>query len=148
MDAASHPWWAFATAPVTPRSTDRARCWPHTYFPARTPASPLQNAYVFPGIGLGCVLSQPRRITERMFAAAARALADMVTEEQLAEGMVLPPITEIRAVSARVAAAVAASGIADGIVQRMPPAGDLVEFMAAAMYDPRYVPIVNPSDAA
>ncbi len=72
----------------------------------------------------------------------------MVSPEHLAEGRVLPPITEIRKVcahplaqltqrghfdywqvSAVVAAAVAASGIADGIVDRMPPAGDLVTFM-------------------
>lgn len=78
-----------------------------------------------------------------MFYAAARALAEMVTEEQLEAGMVLPPIREIRKVSARVAAAVAASGIADGIVQKMPPAGDLVRFMSKQMYDPKYQPIVN-----
>ena len=78
-----------------------------------------------------------------MFYAAARALADMVTVEQLDSGMVLPPISDIRKVSARVAAAVVASGIADGIVQKMPPSGDLTRYMAKQMYDPQYAPIVN-----
>ena len=112
------------------------------------PARPLplpQNAYIFPGIGLGAVHTQALRITDHMFYAAARTLADMVTEEQLAVGMVLPPITDIRKVSARVAAAVAASAIADGIAGRPPPPGDLVEFMAAQMYQPTYVPIVSPN---
>ena len=109
-----------------------------TFRPSQT-----NNMYIFPGVGLGASVVQAKRITDRMFYAAARALADMVTEEQLAEGMVLPHINDIRTVSARVAAAVAASGIADGIVQKMPPAGDLVEFMASQMYDPRYVPLVE-----
>ena len=94
-------------------------------------------------MGLGATVVRAKRITDRMFYAGARALADMVTEEQLAEGMVLPHIDSIREVSARVAAAVAASGIADGIVQRMPPAGDLVEYMASQMYNPLYVPLVE-----
>jgi malate dehydrogenase (oxaloacetate-decarboxylating)(NADP+) len=97
----------------------------------------------FPGIGLACTLVRPKRITDRMFYAAARALAEMVTQEQLEEGMVLPPIKDIRRVSARVAAAVAASGIADGIVTKMPPAGDLHRYMTKHMYEPSYQPIVN-----
>ena len=105
--------------------------------------SQTNNMYIFPGVGLGATVVKARRITDRMFYAAARALADMVTEEQLASGMVLPPISDIRKVSARVAAAVASSGIADGIVGRMPPAGDLAEYMESCMYQPYYGPVLN-----
>ncbi|RYY31811.1 hypothetical protein EON62_06180, partial [archaeon] len=97
----------------------------------------------FPGIGLGATAVRANRITDRMFYSAARALAEMVTEEQLDAGMVLPPIREIRKVSARVAAAVASSGISDGIVKSIPETSDLVRYMSKAMYDPRYYPLVN-----
>lgn len=83
-----------------------------------------------------------RRITDGMFYAAAKALSEMVTDEQLAAGRVLPPITDIRKVSARVAAAVAASGLSDGIATRIPPTADLEGHMRRAMYDPLYRPIV------
>jgi malic enzyme len=105
--------------------------------------SQTNNMYIFPGVGLGASVVKARRITDRMFYAAARALADMVTEDQLAEGMVLPPIADIRRVSARVAAAVASSGIADGIVRKMPPAGDLAEYMRSQMFEPQYRPVVD-----
>lgn len=106
--------------------------------------SQTNNMYIFPGVGLGAIGVRARRITDRMFYAAARALADMVTEELLESGRVLPPVSQIRKVSAKVAAAVAASGIQDGIVQRMPPSGDLYRFFSRMMYDPLYQPIVNP----
>ena len=99
--------------------------------------------YVFPGIGLGANVVRAKRISDKMFYAAARVLADMVTEEQLAAGRVLPPLSDIRLVSARVAAAVAASAVSEGLVQRMPPPGDLVEYMMKAQYVPEYAPLIN-----
>lgn len=105
--------------------------------------SQTNNMYIFPGVGLGATVVKARKITDRMFYAAARALADMVSEEQLAAGMVLPRIDDIRLVSARVAAAVAQSGIQDGIVRKMPPAGDLTGFMLSQMYKPHYAPVLN-----
>jgi malate dehydrogenase (oxaloacetate-decarboxylating)(NADP+) len=104
--------------------------------------SQTNNMYIFPGIGLGATVVRARRITDRMLFAGAKALSELVTEEQLDAGMVLPPVSDIRRVSARVAAAVATSGIADGIVQAMPPAGDLVRYMSKRMYNPQYSPIV------
>ena len=104
--------------------------------------SQTNNMYIFPGVGLGAIAVGARRITDRMFFAAARALSEFVTEEQLAEGRVLPPVDEIRKVAARVAAAVAASAIADGIAADVPPAGDLVRYMRSRMYEPVYTPLV------
>jgi malate dehydrogenase (oxaloacetate-decarboxylating)(NADP+) len=106
--------------------------------------SQSNNVYVFPGIGLGVTQVRARRVTDRMLFAAAKALSEMVTQEQLDQGMVLPPLSDIRKVSARVAAAVAQSAIADGIVDNLPPSGgsgDLVRFMSKKMYNPAYVPI-------
>jgi malate dehydrogenase (oxaloacetate-decarboxylating)(NADP+) len=64
------------------------------------------NAYVFPGVGLGVVVSCARHVTDAMFLAAADALAGSVTEEDRAHGSVLPDLERIREISARVAAEV------------------------------------------
>jgi malate dehydrogenase (oxaloacetate-decarboxylating)(NADP+) len=105
--------------------------------------SQVNNMFIFPGVGLAATVVRAKRITDAMFYAASKALAEMVTEQDIKEGRILPRIRDIRECSARVAAAVATSAISDGIVQRMPPPGDLVEFMRKQMYIPKYVPIVN-----
>jgi malate dehydrogenase (oxaloacetate-decarboxylating)(NADP+) len=64
------------------------------------------NAYIFPGVGLGIAASGARRVTDDMFLSAARCLAGQVTEEMLECGELYPPLTEIRRVSAAIAAEV------------------------------------------
>jgi len=77
------------------------------------------------------------RITDEMFMAAARALADMVTQADLDQGSIYPPLKVIRDVSARIAAAVASVAYRNGLA-RMPQPPDLLEFVKAQMYEPRY----------
>ena len=86
---------------------------------------------------------RPKRITESMFAAAAYAMASCVSEEDLAAGRVVPRVRDIRKVCARIAAAAAQVAIVEGIAQKMPPAGNLEEVCARAMYNPTYSPIVQ-----
>jgi len=105
--------------------------------------SQINNMMIFPGLGLCSVVVRPRRITDRMMNAAAKAVAEMVTVEDLQIGRVVPRVRDIRKVSARVAAAAAQSAIAEGIAQIMPPAGDLVAYMHKRMYDPVYQQIVE-----
>jgi len=57
------------------------------------------NAYIFPGIGLGVVAGGLRHVTDDMFRRAARALADIVTADDVAKGCLFPPISNIRYVS-------------------------------------------------
>jgi len=64
------------------------------------------NAFVFPGIGLGAIVAEAREIPDDIFLAAADALAAAVSEERLAEGAIYPSQQDLRAVSRRIAEAV------------------------------------------
>ncbi|XP_072250920.1 NADP-dependent malic enzyme [Leuresthes tenuis] len=61
------------------------------------------NAYIFPGVGLGVNACALRHITEEIFLTAAEALAHLVTENDLAEGRLYPPLNAIRDVSLKLA---------------------------------------------
>jgi malate dehydrogenase (oxaloacetate-decarboxylating)(NADP+) len=95
------------------------------------------NSYIFPGVGLGVVAVRSSRVTDEMFMAAARTLADHVSEADLAQGSLYPPLNRVRAVSAHIAAAVAEVAFRSGLAGMERP-DDLVEFMRAQMYEPRY----------
>jgi len=95
------------------------------------------NVYIFPGIGLGAVVCRARHITDGMFLAAARALAERVSEEDLAAGSVYPPLTAIRDVSRKLALAVAEESYAQGLAQEPRP-GNLEQTITDRMYDPSY----------
>jgi malic enzyme len=105
--------------------------------------SQINNMFIFPGIGLASMGVRPKRITNSMFQAAAYAMAGMVSRDDLALGRVVPRVRDIRAVSAAVAAAAAQTALAEGIVQKMPPAGSLVKYMASLQYNPLYHPLYN-----
>jgi malic enzyme len=72
------------------------------------PVSQCNNVYIFPGVGLGAIISRSRVVTDSMFAAAARALAETVTQIDVDRGVLFPPIAQLRDVSLRIARAVAA----------------------------------------
>lgn len=95
------------------------------------------NAYVFPGVGLGAMTAGARHVTDEMFLAAARALAILVTPADLEQGSLYPPLTEIREVSAQIAAAVAEVAHARGLATRPRPE-DLSADVRARMYEPNY----------
>lgn len=65
------------------------------------------NAYIFPGVGLGVIVSESARVTNEMFLVAARTLADCVSEADLALGRVYPHLNGIREASRRIACVVA-----------------------------------------
>ncbi|MEO8304738.1 MAG: NAD-dependent malic enzyme [Betaproteobacteria bacterium] len=99
------------------------------------------NSYIFPGVGLGVIATKASRVTDEMFMAAAHTLAEQVTQDDLLQGSLFPPLKSIRDVSARIAATVAAVAYRQGLAHEPQPA-DLLQFVKSRMYEPRYVDYV------
>jgi malate dehydrogenase (oxaloacetate-decarboxylating)(NADP+) len=95
------------------------------------------NSYIFPGVGLGAVAVKTRRVTNEMFLAAAETLANMVSEADLAQGSIYPPLAEMRAVSAAIATAVAKVAFDRGLASVDKPA-DIGAYVRGQMYEPTY----------
>jgi malate dehydrogenase (oxaloacetate-decarboxylating)(NADP+) len=95
------------------------------------------NSYIFPGVGLGVIVSGASRVTGEMFMAAAHTLAEQVTEDDLRQGSLYPPLKNIRDVSAHIAAAAAGVAYRRGLARGVEPA-DLLGFVKSQMYEPCY----------
>ncbi|MEJ2296932.1 MAG: NAD-dependent malic enzyme [Woeseiaceae bacterium] len=95
------------------------------------------NAYIFPGVGLGVIVSRSRIVTDDMFLAAAHSLADQVSVADLELGRVYPKLSSIRTVSARIAADVATLAWDRGYTDRPRP-DDILADIHAHMYHPVY----------
>ncbi len=95
------------------------------------------NIYIFPGVGLGALACEAREVNDAMFLSAARTLASMVTDEDLAIGRVYPALTRVRDISLEIAAAVAGVAYEQGLAQLARPA-DLREDIRARMFTPVY----------
>lgn len=93
------------------------------------------NAYVFPGIGLGVVAAKAKRIPEAFFLTAARTVASMVTGTDLQEGALYPRLRDIRAVSLAIAVQVAEQAFGLDLARREKPR-DLRAAIQAYMYQP------------
>ena len=95
------------------------------------------NSYIFPGVGLGAILSRTTRITDEMFMAAAQALAHTVSAADLEQGSLYPPLKSVREVSAKIAATVIEVALEQGYARIARPA-DLLGAVRRAMYEPAY----------
>jgi malate dehydrogenase (oxaloacetate-decarboxylating)(NADP+) len=79
------------------------------------------NAYVFPGIGLGAVTCRARKLPDELFLAAARTLADLVRQDDLDQGSLYPPLKEIRKISLAIAVSVATKAYAMNVAREKRP---------------------------
>jgi malate dehydrogenase (oxaloacetate-decarboxylating)(NADP+) len=95
------------------------------------------NSYIFPGVGLGAIVSGTRLITNEMFMSAADTLARLVSKEDLDQGSLYPALPRIREVSAHIAAAVARVAYTHGLAVGKRPK-NLLAYVRSQMYDPRY----------
>lgn len=99
------------------------------------------NVFVFPGIGLGTIVSRAGEITSSMIAAAANALAESLTHEEIAAQLLVPNVGRLWEICGEVALAVARQAFEDGVAAA--ENGDrLREQLAAYRWRPRYPEIV------
>jgi malic enzyme len=95
------------------------------------------NVYIFPGVGLGCILSEAHEVTDSMFLVAAKTLAARVTSDRLETGALYPDQSELRDVSRDIACATIREGRRQNLGRLIPD--DAVEEMVAdAMWFPEY----------
>jgi len=97
------------------------------------------NMFIFPGVGLGALVSRSTKVTQAMFLAASRAVSALVTEEQCSRNMLLPDLTNIRNVSFHVAKAVALEARDSGI-GRILSDDEYDRVIRKAQWEPHYYP--------
>jgi malate dehydrogenase (oxaloacetate-decarboxylating) len=108
---------------------------PVTYKGVTYVVAHLNNAMLYPGLGLGAIVSRASRISAGMFAAAASAVSSLVVVRQPGASL-LPHVDNLRSVSATVAVAVAEAAVAEGLAGvRL---DDIVQQVQDAMWQPEY----------
>ena len=96
------------------------------------------NAYIFPGVGLGVIAVQARRVSDAMFIAAARTLSELAPVRRDPTLALLPPLVEVRDVAKRVAFAVAVQAQQEGLADPLTP-DELRRRIDATMWTPDYL---------
>jgi malate dehydrogenase (oxaloacetate-decarboxylating) len=104
------------------------------------PVGQGNNAFIFPGLGLGVLLSQARRVTDSMLTAASLALAEYTDSVRLAQGGLYPRMDRLRSASRRVALAVIRQAVKEGVATRQLPE-DLEALLDREMWRPEFLPI-------
>ncbi|HVP11589.1 MAG TPA: NAD-dependent malic enzyme [Phycisphaerae bacterium] len=99
------------------------------------------NVFIFPGVGLGAIISEVKEIPREMFAIAARTLAEYVNPDRLALGALYPSQDDLRIVSKKIASAVVRYASKNNLGRRIPE-NEIENVVACAMWYPEYCPIV------
>ncbi|KAM7542762.1 hypothetical protein Aperf_G00000004350 [Anoplocephala perfoliata] len=141
--------------------TEKAECTPETAFkstecrcifvsgspfpPIRLPSGkeyyPSQgnNFYIFPGVAMAVTSALIRPITQDLFLTAAKTVAKMVTDEDLAVGRTFPPVNKLPEVARNVAVELVTRSFANGTAQYKPEPANKAEFIQEFTYDPSYI---------
>ncbi|KAG2557787.1 NAD-dependent malic enzyme 59 kDa isoform, mitochondrial-like [Panicum virgatum] len=116
-------------------------------------ANQANNMYLFPGIGLGALLSGARHISDGMLQAAAECLASYITDDEIRKGILFPSVSSIRHITAQVGAAVVRAAVAEDLAEGCCDVGprelgsmsesETVDYVARKMWYPIYSPLVS-----
>ncbi|CAK9161538.1 unnamed protein product [Ilex paraguariensis] len=104
----------------------------------------MSKQHIFPVFGFGLVISDAIRVHDEMLLVAyvsierVEALVGQVTKEHLAKGMIYPPFTNIKKISAHIAAKVATKAYELGVATHLPRPENLVKYAESCMYTPTY----------
>ncbi len=110
---------------------------------AAHPVGQGNNAFIFPGLGLGVLTSRARKVTDGMLTTAALALAEFVDKGRLAQGGLYPRMDKIRVASKQVAAAVIRQAQKEGVATAPVPE-DVEAHLEESMWRPEFLPIRRP----
>jgi malic enzyme len=95
------------------------------------------NAFIFPGVGLGALVAEAREVTDGMCLAAAECLAGLVNDADLAAGSLYPAIRDLRSVAGRIAESVVRAARDEGVGRKLDDT-EIPQAVAAARWEPRY----------
>jgi len=95
------------------------------------------NAYIFPGVGLGIILSQAEVISDDLFLAAAETLSILVSDKELSSGQLYPSIKDIKKVSKEIAITVAKKAFSEGLTNMAIPQ-NIESSLDRIIYNPVY----------
>jgi len=104
-----------------------------TYYPGQG-----NNMYIFPGLGLGAVVSKTKIVSDGMILTAAHTLANSVTKEELELGNIYPLLSQIRNISEKIAIAVCEKASKEGLSQVKPEPKNWSELVKNYIYYPKY----------
>lgn len=96
------------------------------------------NAYIFPGVALAVILSGVRHISDTVFLEAAKTLADQLTDEELSQGRLYPPLSNIREVSVQMAVKVVEYLYSKGMAFRYPEPVDKDVYVRSVVWNTQY----------
>ena len=95
------------------------------------------NVFIFPGVGLGCILAEVREVTDALFLCAARTAAEFVSEERLATGAIYPEQSQLREVSRQIACRIIRVA-RDANLGRLIPDDEIEKTVDEAIWYPEY----------
>ena len=105
----------------------------------------INNAYVYPGVGLGAIAIKARRISEAIFLAAARTIAHLSPAKRDLHANLLPPLAEARTISLQVAISVAEQAASEGLARPLAK-DDPAAAVKSTMWEPLYSPYRRSAD--
>jgi len=101
------------------------------------------NAFIFPGVGLGAIAVHAGSVSDEMFTAAAVRLAELVPEDRIDRNCVYPAISALRDISREIALVVARTAVAQGLARDETAARDIPSAIERKVWQPRYSRLVQ-----